>query len=165
MTFDHLNKVATSGIVALDLLDYKPILSVIPLDLKEHLYMEMIVKEKEFRASVAELDNTCFKDKAVAVFCSTDAIIPDWAYMVIADKLTPDAAYIDFCNPQELHNQLWSARILQADLSHFTNKKVVVKSRPNIAPELFMAVTQRLKPLVKTLMYGEIGLPKVILKN
>ncbi|MDA3614958.1 DUF2480 family protein [Polluticaenibacter yanchengensis] len=164
-TEGFVNKVENSGIVALDLIDFKPDTHIIAFDLKEHLYMGLIVKEKEFRQSVSELDFTLYKNKAVAIFCSVDTIIPTWVYMFLADKLYTSASFVDFKSPEELHTDLWKSNLIAADLLHFKDKKVVVRARPAIPPALFILATNLLKPLVKTLMYGEIGMPKVISKS
>ena len=160
-----INKVENSGIVALDLIDFKPGLEIVAFDIKDHLYMELIVKEKEFKQSVAGLDLTVYKNKAVAVFCMVDTIIPTWVFMYLADKLYTSAAFVDFKSVSELQTDLWKLNLSSADLSHFKAQKVVVRARPGIPPALFILATNLLKSLAKTIMYGEIGMPKVISKN
>lgn len=164
MTNTFVNKVEATGIIAFDLLDFKPAIEIREIDIKDLLYMEMVVKEKEFRAAIAQIDFTSFRNKAVAVYCSVDAIIPSWVYMVLADLLYDNATHFDFKDPQSLQLDLWKSNVLNADLLPLRNKKVVVRARPEIAPALYMLATDRLKPLVKTLMYGEVGMPKVIFK-
>lgn len=160
-----INKVEASGIIAFDLIDFKPAIEIVEFDIKDYLYMEMIVKEKEFRASVSQIDFTSFKDKAVAIICSVDAIIPPWVYMVLAEKLHNNAAYFDFKDTTSVEVDLWKKNLADADLSSFADHKVVVRARPDMPPGVYMLATDRLKPLVKALMYGEIGMPKVIFKN
>lgn len=159
-----VNKVEATGIIAFDLLDFKPVIEIEGIDIKDLLYMEMVVKEKEFRAAIALIDLTSFRNKAVAVYCSVDAIIPAWVYMVLADLLHGNAIHFDFKDPQSLQLDLWKTNVLNADLLSLRNKKVVVRARHEIPPALYMLATDRLKPLVKTLMYGEVGMPKVIFK-
>lgn len=160
-----INKVEASGIIAFDLIDYKPDIEIIEFDIKDYLYMEMIVKEKEFRSSMSQIDFTYFKGKAVGIVCSADAIIPPWVYMVLAEKFHDNAVYFDFKDITSVEEDLWKENLLKADVSSFIGHKVVVRARPDIPPALYMLATSRLKPLVKALMYGEIGMPKVIFKN
>ena len=165
MTTDtFVNKVEASGIIAFDLIDFRPTVEIVGFDLKDLLYMEVMVKEKEFRTAVMAIDFTAFKDKAVAVHCSADAIIPSWVYMVLAEKFHGNAAYFDFKDIPSLELDLWKSGIAAAELSEFENKKVVVRARPEIPPALYMLATNLLKPIVKALMYGEIGMPKLIFK-
>ena len=160
-----INKAAASGIIALDLLKYKPTMEVMELDIKEHLFMEIIVKEKEFKESIAKTDFSIYTGKAVAVICSTEAIIPPWAFMILMEKLQPYAAYTDINSFDTVLLDLWKQNLLSADLEQYHDQKVVVKAGPDIAPALYLLATSLLKPLVKSLMYGEIGLPKVIFKK
>lgn len=162
---NNTNKVEAAGIKPFDLIDFKPTTEVISFDLKPLLFMEMIVKEKEFRAALSLIDFSMYTNKAVAVYCSVDAIIPPWVYMVIADKLYPHAQLFAFSEETSLNLELWKYNILTADISDFKDHKVVVRARTDIHPELYMAATTLLKPVVKSLMYGEIGMPKVIFKQ
>lgn len=165
MENNFLNKVDASGIVAIDLLDLKPLEKIEVLDIKDHLFMGLIVKEKEFRESVSSIDFTKFKDKIVAVICSADAILPPWIYMLIAEKIFTHAKNIYFDNPEKVLENIWLDNLKAADLTFYKDKKVVVRARTEITPALYLSATLFLKPLVKTLMYGEIGMPKVIFKN
>ncbi|MDM1408820.1 DUF2480 family protein [Myroides sp. DF42-4-2] len=158
------NKVTASGIIAFDLLAYKPTVEVVGLDIKQLLYMEMIIKEKEFRIALAQLDFTAFYQKAVAVYCSVDAIIPQWVYMVLADKLYDQAAHFKYSTVEALTLELWESQVQQADLTPFKDQKVVVRANPDIPDSLYIEASKVLKPVVKSLLYGEIGMPKVIFK-
>lgn len=160
-----INKVENTGILALDLIDLKAKLDIVIFDIKALLYQEAIVREKEFREALARLDWLAFTDKAVAVVCSVDAIVPPWVYMSIAEKMYASAAYYDFKDKAELELDLWTHNLKLMDLSHFKGQKVVVRARPNIPASLYMLATKRLLPLVQTLMYGEVGMPKVIFKK
>lgn len=163
-TETFVNKVEASGIIAFDLIDFKPKVAIEEFDIKTLLFMEMIIKEKEFRSLISAIDFTSFSNKAVAIYCSVDTIIPSWVYMVLADKFHHHASYFDFKDALSLELDLWKSNIQHADLSVFENKKVVVRARPEIPPALYMLATSLLKPIVKTLMYGEIGMPKIIFK-
>ncbi|WP_374464469.1 DUF2480 family protein [Chryseobacterium sp.] len=160
-----INKAKASGIIAFDLSDYKPKTEIVELDIKDHLFMGMIVKEKEFKESITAVDYSVYDEKAVGIICSTDAIIPPWAYMMIMEKLFPYASYVDLNNAETIQLDLWKRRLIYADLKQYRNQKVVVRAKANHDPSLYLLAAGLLKPLVKTLMYGEIGLPKVIFKQ
>lgn len=160
-----VNKAAASGIIAFDLLLYKPSIEVLELDIKDHLFMGMIVKEKEFKDSVSAVDFSIYQGKAVAVFCSVDAIIPPWVYMMLMEKLYSHAIYTDLNTSDIVILDLWKQNLIRADLELYKDQKVVVRAGTDIPPALYLLATQLLKPLVKSLMYGEIGLPKIIFKN
>ena len=160
-----INKAEATGIIALDLLDYKPSTEIIELDIKDHLFMGMIVKEKEFKESIAAVDFSVYNEKAVGIICSTDAIIPPWVYMLLMEKLSPYAVYVDLNNAETVLLDLWKRRLTYADLKHYKNQKVVVRARADHDPALYLLAAGLLKPMVKSLMYGEIGMPKVIFKN
>jgi hypothetical protein len=160
-----INKAEASGIIALDLLDYKPTVDIVEFDIRDHLFMGMIVKEKEFKESIAAVDFSVYNEKAVGIICSTDAIIPPWVYMLVMEKLAPYAVYADLNNAEAVLLDLWKRRLTYADLKHYKNQKVVVRARADHDPALYLLAAGLLKPMVKTLMYGEIGMPKVIFKN
>ncbi len=164
-TQTFVNKAKASGIIAFDFSDYKPTTEIVELDIKNHLFMGMIVKEKEFKESIAAVDYSVYKNKAVGIICSTDAIIPPWAYMFLMEKLSPYAVYVDLNNAETVLLNLWKRRLIYADLRHFKDQKVVVRANTTHDPALYLLATELLKPLVKSLMYGEIGLPKVIFKK
>lgn len=160
-----VNKASASGIIAFDFLDYKPTTEIVELDIKDHLFMGMIVKEKEFKESISAVDYSVYQNKAVGIICSTDAIIPPWAYMLLMDKLSPYAVYVDLNSAETVLLDLWKRRLIYADLKHFKDQKVVVRASTSHDPTLYVLAAELLKPLVKSLMYGEIGLPKVIFKK
>ncbi|WP_336960281.1 DUF2480 family protein [Chryseobacterium contaminans] len=160
-----VNKAAASGIIAFDFSDYKPTTEIIELDIKDYLFMGMIVKEKEFKESISAVDYSVYQNKAVGIVCSTDAIIPPWAYMFLMEKLSPYAVYVDLNSAEKILLDLWKRRLIYADLKHFKDQKVVVRAHSSHDPSLYVLATELLKPLVKSLMYGEIGLPKVIFKK
>lgn len=160
-----VNKVENSGILAFDLIDFKNIVEIIEFDIKILFYQEMIVREKEFKASLAALDLKPFMGKAVAFTCSVDAIIPPWVYMALAEKFHSDVVYYDFKSVETMELELWTQHLKLADLSLYQDQKVVIRARPNMPESLYILATSRLIPIVKTLMYGEIGMPKVIFKR
>lgn len=160
-----VNKVERSGIITVDILDLKPTEKAVFLDLKQFLFMEMIVKEKEFKEALEQFSWEQFRDKPVAIGCSVDTIIPSWAYMMLVKYLEGVTSALDYCSIEDLEIQLWKTNILKENFSHLKNEKVVVRARADIAPSLYIIMTEKLKPLVGTLLYGEAGMPKVIHKN
>jgi hypothetical protein len=164
MTDSTINKVTSSGILTIDLLDFAPKEKSVFLNIKDFLYEGLIVKEKEFKKSLSEVDWSTYRDKTVAIGCSTDAIIPPWVYMYIGSHLQGVATEFNYCSPQQLDLDRWKINIASADLSQYKNEKVVVRAHSSLDPSLYLYSAKRLKPIVKTLMYGEAGLPKVVWK-
>lgn len=163
---EFVNKVDASGILTIDLIDYEPKQKSLFIDIKDYLYQGMIIKEKEFKAALTETDWEQYSNRPVAISCTEeDSIIPTWVYMSLASQLDSIASSICYCKPEELDLKIWNSNIEKADFDHLANKKVVVRARVDMHPSLYFSITQKLKPIVKTLMYGEAGLPKVIYKN
>ena len=152
-----VNKVAESGLISFDLENYYPKANRIIFDLKDYLFMGLILKEKDFRAALMQIDWNAYKDADVAVTCSADAIIPMWAYMLVAGYLEPVAKEIVFGTEQELINNILLKNIEAIDVREFTDQRIVVKGCGDIAiPEAaFVAITKKLRPVAKSIMYGE----------
>lgn len=152
-----VNKVAESGIITLDLAPYVDTAHIAVFDLKPFLFREMILKEKDYRAALLACDWTTFAGKNVAVMCSVDAIVPVWAYMLAASYLQPVATSIYYGTADELSKILISQRINQIDIGEYVDKRVVIKGCGDTpVPEIaYLAITGRLRPVVKSLMYGE----------
>ena len=152
-----VNKVAESGIVTLDLETFYPKEEVVELDIKDFLFMEMLLKEKEFREKLDQTDWVYYKEKTVAVFCSTDAIIPMWAYMLVSTKLSPYAKEVFLGNKNETTEKVVEKNIQQINTDPFKDKRVVVKGCGDIeiSPSAYLSISNKLLPVVKSLMYGE----------
>lgn len=152
-----VNKVAESGIITLDLSGYLPGNIVLDFDLKPFLYMEMILKEKDYRAALQSHDWQQYEGKHIAVFCSADAIVPVWAYMLAASYLQPVAKSVYFGTNEELMKMLLTNQINAIPLDEYMDKRVVIKGCGDIhIPDAaYLAVTAHLRPVVKSLMYGE----------
>jgi len=152
-----VNKVQESGLITLDLDQFYPNAPIKIFDLKGYLFMELILKEKDFRAALLSTDWTTYQGASVAIHCSIDAIIPMWAYMLIASYLQPVAADIVFGSEKDLVNFIMLKNLDHFDVSEFVDKRVVVKGcgdRP--IPEIaYVSITNKLRPLVKSIMYGE----------
>jgi hypothetical protein len=152
------NKVAESGIITLDLAGYMlKEGQVATFDIKPFLFREMILREKDYRASLQTFDWETFRDKYVAIFCSADAIVPVWAYMLAATYLEPVARAVYFGTEAEMQKFFLLSNIDKIDKTEFEDKRVVIKGCGDTAiPDAaYVAITQHLKPVVKSLMYGE----------
>jgi hypothetical protein len=157
MSEPFVNKVAESGLVTLDLEKYYPKQPTAVFDLKDHLFMGMILKEKDFREALKNLDWSVYQNKAVAVTCSADAIIPVWAWMLVATQLEPIASTIVMGSEKELHKALYLENIAAINTAEFEDKRVVIKGcgETPIDDYVYMEITKRLRPVVKSIMYGE----------
>src|SRR5687768_9570852 len=127
MSDQIINKVASSALVSLDLEEYYPREEVIGFDLKPLLFMELILKEKEFRQSLLKIDWQKFSGKIVAVYCSTDAIIPIWAYMLVASYLQPLATDVIFGTEEKAKEAVLIKNIAAINPTTFQDQRVVVK--------------------------------------
>ena len=153
-----VNKVAESSLITLDLVPYLPAQdSLSTFDLKPFLFREMILREKDYRTALPAHDWNQYTGKHVAVFCSADAIIPVWAYMLAASFLQPVAASVYFGTPAEMEKKLIQQNINNIDLNDYTDQRVVIKGCGDIHVPVFdyVAITSHLRSVVKSLMYGE----------
>jgi len=157
MTDEIVNKVANSGLLTINLEHIYPKGERVALDIKDTLFMGMVLKEKDFRLWISSFDWQQYQDKNVAVFCSVDAIIPTWAYMLISSKLTGIAQKVIFGSIETLETVLWEESILNLDVSEYLGKKVVIKGCGDlfISPAAYLQLTHKLVPLVQSVMYGE----------
>ncbi|GAO42265.1 DUF2480 family protein [Flavihumibacter petaseus] len=152
-----VNKVAESGLITLDLEAYLPVGNIVTFDLKPYLFMELILKEKDFREALKGVDWEVYKGVPVAVTCTADAIIPVWAYMLVASYLEPFAIDVYLGTADEMHKQLFLAALRQIDPQQFADKRVVVKGcgETPIGDFAYLEITRLLRPVAKTIMYGE----------
>lgn len=152
-----VNKVAESGLISFDLENYYPKENRKVFDLKDHLFMGLILKEKDFRAALLQIDWNSYKDAYVAITCSADAIIPMWAYMLVASYLEPVAKMVVFGSEEELINQVLLKNIDNIDNTEYADQRIVVKGCGDLAiPEAaYVAITKKLRPVAKSIMYGE----------
>ncbi|MFZ1856284.1 MAG: DUF2480 family protein [Chitinophagaceae bacterium] len=157
MSEPFVNKVAESGLITLDLETYYPKGEMAVFDLKEHLFMGMILKEKDFREALKNLDWSVYTNKNVALTCSVDAVIPVWAWMLVATYLQPIAKEIVMGDEKELHKNLFLKNLSAINVNEFTDKKVVIKGcgETPIGDYVYMEITKLLRPVAKSIMYGE----------
>ncbi len=152
-----INRVAGSGLVTLDPENYFPKGETAVFDLKDHLFMDMILKEKDYREALKNIDWSVYQNKNVALFCSADAIIPVWAWMLAVSYLEPVAEEVIMGDEKELHKQLFLKNVSAIDINEFADKRVVIKGcgETPIGDYVYMEITKRLRPVVKSIMYGE----------
>ena len=157
MSEPFINKVAESGLISLDLAQYIPNNQIVVFDIKPYLFMELILKEKEFRASLSSIDWAQFENKIVGIFCSTDAIIPMWANMLIVANLSPYVKAVYFGDENKTRELVLLEEIQKIDAASYLDQRVVVKGCGDtpIGESAFIAITQKLRPVVKSIMYGE----------
>ncbi|MGR3812095.1 DUF2480 family protein [Jiulongibacter sp. NS-SX5] len=157
MAEEIINRVAASGLITFDLEDYYHPGERVVYDLKDNLFMEAILKEKDFRAFLKENDWSVYEGKNVAIYCSVDAIIPTWAYMLLALRLEGIANVVVFGDLKDLEIKLFRDALSTVDFEQFKDTRVVVKgcSKVDMPTEVYVDLSQRLKPLVKSLMFGE----------
>lgn len=157
-TLPIVNKVAQSGLLTLDMEKWLPAAeAIVTLDLKDFLFRGLLLKEKDFREQVAVFNWSQYQNKYVGLICSTDAIIPHWAYMLLADALLPFATGFFAGDEKEVERQLLLQHISQLDAATYTDQRVVVKGCGDrkVGVEAYLAIAAKLQPVVKSLMYGE----------
>jgi hypothetical protein len=152
-----VNRVAQSGLITLNLEEYLPQDEVVSFDLKAYLFMGLILKEKDFREALKNLDWTVYQEKNVAITCTADAIIPLWAYMLVTTYLQPLAKSIYVGTAEELHKHLFLQNIAAIDAAHYAGQRIVVKGCGDVSIGAFAyaELTKHLLPHVKSIMYGE----------
>ncbi|MEP7251443.1 MAG: DUF2480 family protein [Ginsengibacter sp.] len=152
-----VNKVAQSALVTIDLERFYPEGELKIFDLKDHLFMELVLKEKDYREALKNLDFSSYKDKNVGITCSADAIIPVWAYMLAASYLEPFAKEIVFGNETTLNDLLFLKNLWKLDPAEFSGKRIVVKGcgEKKIPETAYVEITKILRPVARSIMYGE----------
>jgi len=152
-----VNRVATSGLITLNLEDYFPAGDLVNFDLKDYLFMELILKEKDFRAALKEHDWTQYEGKNLLVFCSTDAIIPVWAYMLVSAYAEPHTSNIFQGEAAEFYKAAFQKALDKIDGADYEGKRIVIKgcSEKPVPPSAYMELTRKLQPYAQSIMYGE----------
>lgn len=152
-----VNRVASSGLVTIDLEELYPTGSVVSFDLKDYLFMGLILKEKDFREALKTHDWPQYAGQNLAVFCSADAIIPMWAYMLVATYAAPFAADVAQTTPERFVETAFLKKIAALDLSAYAGKRLVVKgcSDKPVPPAAYLEITRRLQPVALSILFGE----------
>lgn len=157
METEIINRVTKSGLLTLDLEDYYHPGERVVYDLKDNLFMGLILKEKDFREFLKSHDWSQYAGKNVAVTCSEDPIIPTWAYMLLTLQLQPYAHMVVFGSLQNLEEKLYFEAIARINLDEYRDARVVVKgcSKVPVPTAAYVEITRLLKPIVQTLLFGE----------
>ncbi|POY39237.1 hypothetical protein C3K47_01715 [Solitalea longa] len=152
-----INKVANSGLISFDLSTYYHRGERVLYDIKDNLFHELILREKDFREFVKEHDWSKYDGKNVAITCSSDAIVPTWAYMLLATKLEPYTNRVVFGNLDALETVLFRDALATVDLEQFRDQRMVIKGCGDIPVPVsaYVEITALLRPVVKSIMYGE----------
>lgn len=152
-----VNRVANSALVTIDMETFFDFEEIAEFDMKDHLFQGLILKEKDFREFIKNHDWSAYKDKYVALFCSADVIVPTWAFMLVSNRLQPFAKDVHFGKPEEFIQAQYEKFIENMDLSEYDDKMVVIKGcfdKP-VPVGAYVAITQKLTPRVRSLMFGE----------
>ena len=154
---DITNKVSTSGLITIDPADFYIEGERVLFDVKSLLVEEFLLREKDFREFVKNNDWSLYKGKFVAITCSNDAIVPVWAYMLLASALQPYAAEIVFGTIEDLESILFSKQLSRLPVEEYRDQRIVIKGCGDVSVPVsaYMELTRILKPIVKSIMYGE----------
>lgn len=157
MADEILNRVANSKLVVIDLEDYYPDGERILFDIKDWLYEGFVLKEKDFRTHVATHNWSQYQDAFVALSCSTEAIIPAWAFMLISIHLEPFVKKSSIGNLENLETSIYQDIINDLELSNYKNKPIIIKgcSQKPVPENAYIMLAQKLAPIAKSIMYGE----------
>lgn len=152
-----VNKVAKSPLVTLDLEEFYPDGKRILFDVKDFLFQELILKEKDFRDQLKAHDWEQYQDTYVALDCSTDAIIPGWAYLLVATYLEPFVKKMTKGSLKDLEASIFQDIISKMDTSKFQDKKIMIKgcSKKPIPDAAYVQLVEKIQPVASSLMYGE----------
>jgi len=157
MSEEIVNKVASSGIIQLDLEQMFPVSDCIVFDIAQTLYEGLILREKDFREFVKQNDWSVYRNKYVRLTCTADAIVPTWAYMLLVTAIQPYAKKVVYASEEMMNTIVWMDIIDNFNLNEYNDARVVVKGCSSIPlPETaFSYLTAKLTPVVKSLMFGE----------
>lgn len=157
MENEIINKVANSGLVTIDLEEYYPKGERLLFDIKPLLFHELMLKEKDFREFIKQNNWNIYKDHFVAITCSNDAIVPTWAFMLIALELQGIAKKVIFGDLEKLETILFEDSLNKIDYTTYQDKRVVIKGCGNlpITKHAYIKLISELKPFAKSIMYGE----------
>ncbi len=152
-----VNRVASSGLITINLEEFFPKEELCVFDLKDYLFMEMILKEKDFRVALKEHDWEQYTEKNLAVYCSTDAIIPVWAYMLVAAYAIPFAKSVFQGDEATFYKVAFKKALSEIDASQYDDKHIVIKGcgKKPVPASAYVELTTLLQPYAQSIMYGE----------
>ena len=157
MSEEIINRVANSKLITLDLEDFYPQGNRILFDIKDWLLEGLVLREKEFRNYVTQHDWAQYQNSYMALTCSTDAIVPAWAYMLLTTHLNPYAKKVVVGNLETLETSIYQDIITNLDVSEFDGKPIIIKGCSNkpVPKNAYLLLTSKLIPVAKSIMYGE----------
>lgn len=152
-----VNKVAQSGLISLDIESFYPDAPIRSFDLRPLLFMDLILKEADFRQSLNDIDTAAFEQSYVAVYCSNEAIIPQWAWMLVVTRLSHHCKGIFFGYPEQVKQQLTLQNLSMHPWIQYEGKKVLIKGcgDPSSSAHYYLSITHYLLPYADRIMYGE----------
>ncbi|MBJ6367585.1 DUF2480 family protein [Snuella sedimenti] len=167
MKDEIVNRVANSKLVTIDLEDYYPQGARLLFDIKDWLFEGFVLKEKDFREQAANYNWEQYQDNYVALTCSSDAIIPGWAYMLLGIYLETFAKKVIIGDLEHLETAIYQDIINGLDISEFENKPVIIKGCSNkpVPQNAYIMLANKLKPIAKSIMYGEACSSVPLFKN
>lgn len=157
MSDEIVNRVANSALITFDLEEYYPEGERVLIDLKDWLFEGLVLREKDFRDQVKQHSWEQYKDAFVAIHCSTEAIIPAWATLLLTIHLQPFAKTIVFGDLEMLESAIYQDILNQLDLEEFRDKPIIIKgcSHKPVPANAYIMAAQKLKPFARSIMYGE----------
>ena len=152
-----VNRVANSALITIDLEDYYPKGTRVCFDIKDWLHEGLVLRETEFRSLVNTHDWSAYKDQFIALHCTSDAIIPGWAYMLVRLQLSGIAKQVVVGDLETLETTLYQTTIDNLDLHYCENKPVIIKGCSNkpVPQNAYLFLIDKLQPIAKSIMYGE----------
>jgi hypothetical protein len=152
-----VNRVANSGIVTLDLENFYQEGERVVIDIKDQLFQGLILREKDFRTYIKATDWSQFKNKFVAITCSADAIIPNWAFMLLTSVLQPHVRKIVFGTASDLETKIFLDQFSTHNWNQYAEAKVVIKgcSKVEVPAAVYVEATRLLMPFASSIMFGE----------
>ena len=152
-----VNRVAASGLITIKLEEFYPQTAVVAFDLKDYLFKELILKEKDFRAALKSHDWAQYEGKVLAVYCSNKAIIPMWAYMLVSAYASSNALDVYQGTPEAYYSYYFTIKINSLDIESYKDQRIILKGCGDvpIPASAYLEFTKRLRPIAKSIMYGE----------
>jgi hypothetical protein len=157
MPDEIINRVANSKLITINLEDYYPQGKRIIFDIKDWLFEGFVLREKDFRDQAKQFDWAQFQDQYVALTCSSDAIIPAWAFILISIHLEPFAKKTVIGTLELLETSIYQEVLNTLDISEFSNKPIIIKgcSKKPVPQNAYIMLANKLKPVAQSIMYGE----------
>ncbi|MEO8148795.1 MAG: DUF2480 family protein [Bacteroidia bacterium] len=157
MEEEIINRVTSSGLITINLEEFYVEGERVIFDMKDYLFQELMLREKDFREFVKTNDWSVYKDKLVAITCSNDAIVASWAYMIVAAALQPFAKKIVFGNAETLETVLFTEALSKLNSEDYRDQRIVIKgcSDKPVPVSAYVELTRILQPVAKSIMYGE----------